>query len=123
MTLYEFEAILIFILSLLASFGYMTRIIIGIQKRDTNKYRIMLPLFFLSSFGMASIYFLNITGLWILLEQDFETYSRLFVRPYFLFLGSVLFLAAWNHPEIHPIIQKIRRLPWLVWIGLISKKS
>lgn len=123
LTFYEFQSWVNFVLPLLASIAYLMRIFVGIKNKDTNRFRLMLPLFLLTSSGMAMIYLFNITGWWKLLEPDYESYSKIFVRPYFTFLGSVFFLSSWVHPELHPIIEQIRRTLWTLLRGLISKKS
>jgi hypothetical protein len=123
MTIYELQSIVNFVLPTLAALGYLLRFTIGLKSKNYNKYRVMLPLFFLVSFGMGLIYLLNITNWWRFLEPDYETYSRLFVRPYFTFLGSVLFLSSWVHPELHPIVEKIRSLPWTLWHSLTFRKK
>lgn len=123
MTFYEFVSIVNFLLPTIAAIGYLIRIVNGLKRHDYHKYRIMLPLFLLAAVGMSVIYFLNITGLWRAIYSDFEVYSRIVVRPYFTYLGSLLVLAAWIHPELHPIIVKAKELLWTLVHGLIFKKK
>lgn len=122
MDIYQLQAWLNFILPLIAAVGYTIRIVIGIRNNDTNTYRVMLPLFLLMSMWMALIYLFNITNMWKLLSPDHEEYSAIYVRPFFTGLGTVLVIASWVHPEIHPLLKKIRRCPWTIWTWLKLKK-
>jgi hypothetical protein len=123
MTFHEMVSLVNFILPTIAFLGYAMRIGIGIKNKDTRPYRVMLPLFLIASLGASIIYFLNFTGWWRLIEPNFETYSRLYIRFYFTYLGSLFVLSAWIHPELHPIIVKIKEIPWTIFNGLISKKK
>lgn len=110
------------ILFLLALVGYGVRIIAGYRAHDRKTFRIILPLFMLISFWGFIIYLFNITEWWRMIEADFEIYSRLYVRPFFTFLGSVLVLSSWTHPEAHPFIVKVEEALWNLVRGPISKK-
>lgn len=110
------------ILFLLALVGYGVRIIVGYRAHDRKTFRIILPLFMLISFWGFIIYLFNITEWWRMIETDFEIYSRLYVRPFFTFLGSVLVLSSWAHPEAHPFIVKVEEALWNLVRGPISKK-
>lgn len=123
MTIYEVQSLINFIFPLLASLGYLIRIVIGLKRQDYSKFRILLPLFLLASMGMSAIYLLNVTGWWAILEPDYQEYSKMYIRPYFTYLGSLLLLASWIHPDLHPFIEKVRRMPWTLWHGLIFKKK
>lgn len=121
MAFYEVVNYFNFLISAIASIGYLLRIITKWKEHDL-KHRIMLLLFLLVSIGASGIYFSLITNLWLLIEPDFETYSRVYVKPYFTFLGSVLVLSAWTHPELNPIIKKAKEYLWILLGGNRSKK-
>lgn len=121
MSLYEIQSWVNFILPLIAAIGYFLRIILGLKHHDNHTYRIMLPLYFIISVGMSSIYLLNITSWWAIFEPNYERYSMLYVRPFFTLLGSVLVLSAWTHPELTKTISDFRRGVWTTLRGLFFK--
>jgi hypothetical protein len=123
MTFYELQSWVNFILPLIAAIGYLLRIVLGLRHHDNHAYRIMLPLFFIASVGMSSIYLLNITSWWKIFDLNYERYSMLYVRPYFTFLGSVLVISAWTHPELTQTISDFRRGVWTMLHGLFFKKE
>ncbi len=112
MNIYELQSWMNCIIPLIASIGYVIRIAGHVKSKDYPPHFIMLVLFYVASSGMAVIYFLNVSGFWRILEPDFEIYSRLFIRPYFTFMGSLLLLASWIHPEVIPILKQIRSYLW-----------
>lgn len=114
MTTYEIQSLINCIISFIASIGYFLRIVGNLKNNSHHRYFLILPLFFIGSLGMSMIYFFNISGLWRVLEPDFELYSRLYIRPYFTYMGSVLLLASWTHPEVTPIIKNIRSHLWMI---------
>jgi len=121
MNFYEFVSLVNFILPTIAMIGYGLRISIGLKTNDTRKFRLMLPMYMVASFGASFIYLFNVTGWWVYIEPDFEHYSRFIVRPYFTYLGSLFLFSAWIHPELHPIIIKIKEALWIYLTPLFGR--
>jgi hypothetical protein len=122
MTVYEIVSILNMILPLIAVIGYLLRLKTSIKYKDFSYNYAVLVLYAIASFSIFLIYFLNLTGLADKVEPDYETYSRLYIRPFFTYLGTMFIISAWTHPDLSPTVERFKEGLWTRLLRLLGKK-
>lgn len=122
MNISEVSTLLNIILPLVAVLGYVLRIITTWKARRFCIGKILLILYSLGSLYITFIFLTLITGWRSILAPDAETWSILYIRPFFTYLATLFILSSWTHPDLIPYTDRIKGLLWALIHRLTGKK-